>query len=104
MADLSRLVMRTATSTFRYLRLTLSATVELSAVRVPTHSPRFTTLSVLRAVISRVLPLGNSQRHISNSRKGNGMNVTQYLKPWSTLIVGIILGVVVYPRVKSKIG
>lgn len=32
------------------------------------------------------------------------MNVTQYLKPWSTLIVGIILGVVVYPRVKSKIG
>lgn len=32
------------------------------------------------------------------------MNVTQYLKPWSTLVVGIILGVVVYPRVKSKIG
>ena len=31
------------------------------------------------------------------------MNPTQYLKPWSTLIVGIIIGVVVYPRVKSKI-
>lgn len=32
------------------------------------------------------------------------MNVTQYLKPWSTLVIGIIIGVVVYPRVKSKIG
>lgn len=32
------------------------------------------------------------------------MNVTRYLKPWSTLLVGVVLGVVVYPRVRSKIG
>jgi hypothetical protein len=30
--------------------------------------------------------------------------VTKYLKPWPTLIAGIIIGVVVYPRVRSKIG
>ncbi len=28
----------------------------------------------------------------------------QYLKPWPTLIVGIIIGVVVYPRVMARIG
>jgi hypothetical protein len=28
----------------------------------------------------------------------------QYLKPYTTLIVGIIIGVVVYPRVMSKVG
>jgi hypothetical protein len=28
----------------------------------------------------------------------------QFLKPWSTLIVGIVIGVVVYPRVMAKIG
>lgn len=28
----------------------------------------------------------------------------QYFKPWSTLIVGIVIGVVVYPRVMAKIG
>lgn len=31
-------------------------------------------------------------------------SVTQYFKPWTTLIIGVILGVVVYPKVKSKIG
>jgi hypothetical protein len=28
----------------------------------------------------------------------------QYLKPLPTLIVGIIIGVVVYPRVMAKVG
>jgi hypothetical protein len=28
----------------------------------------------------------------------------QFFKPWSTLIVGIVIGVVVYPRVMAKIG
>lgn len=32
------------------------------------------------------------------------MNVTRYFKPWTTLLAGIVLGVVVYPRVRSKIG
>lgn len=29
--------------------------------------------------------------------------MTQYLKPWSTLIVGIILGAIVYPKVMAKV-
>lgn len=28
----------------------------------------------------------------------------QFFKPFSTLIVGIVIGVVVYPRVMAKIG
>lgn len=32
------------------------------------------------------------------------MNVTKYFKPWTTLAIGIVLGVVVYPKVRGKIG
>lgn len=28
----------------------------------------------------------------------------QYLQPYRTLIIGIVIGVIVYPRVMSKIG
>jgi hypothetical protein len=28
----------------------------------------------------------------------------QYFKPYTTLIIGIVIGVVVYPRVMAKIG
>lgn len=28
----------------------------------------------------------------------------QYFKPYSTLIIGIVIGVVVYPRIMAKIG
>lgn len=28
----------------------------------------------------------------------------RYFKPWSTLIVGIVIGVVVVPRVRGKVG
>lgn len=30
--------------------------------------------------------------------------MTSYLKPWSTLIVGVIIGYVVVPKVMARVG
>lgn len=30
--------------------------------------------------------------------------MTSYLKPWSTLGVGVLIGIFVYPKVKAMVG